>query len=64
MTTRRHPLLVTALSLALAAATTLGLASTGPAAAAPSSQLPPPVGHVFVITLETTGFDETWGPSS
>ncbi|NUO35176.1 MAG: phosphoesterase [Dermatophilaceae bacterium] len=64
MTTRRHPLLVTALSLALAAATTLGLASTGPAAAAPSSQLPPPVGHVFVINLENKGFDETWGPSS
>ena len=71
MTSRRHPLLVTALALALAAAATLGLAGSAPAAtpaagpaAARAPQLPPPVGHVFVINLENKGFDETWGPGS
>src|SRR3954463_10012521 len=35
------------------------LALAGPAAAAP-----PPIKHVFVITLENKGFDETFGPAS
>ncbi len=35
------------------------LASTAPASAAP-----PPIKHVFVITLENKGYDETFGPAS
>jgi hypothetical protein len=68
MTSRRHPLLVTALALALTAAVSLALAGSAPAAprdaTKAASQLPPPVGHVFVVNLENKGFDETWGPGS
>src|SRR3954447_17964686 len=45
--------------LACLAALAALLVSASPAAAAP-----PPIKHVFVITLENKGFDETFGPSS
>ena len=64
MTSRHRPLLVTATALVLAALVSLGMACRAPAATPKASQLPPPVGHVFVINLENKGFDETWGPGS
>ena len=64
MTSRRRPLLVTATALVLAALVSLGMACGAPAATPKVSQLPPPVGHVFVVNLENKGFDETWGPGS
>src|SRR4051794_28981149 len=33
-------------------------------APASAQAAPPPIKHVFVITLENKGFDETFGPSS
>src|SRR4051794_9288886 len=42
----------------LAPAAAVLAAAAGPAVAAP------PIKHVFVITLENKGFDETFGPAS
>jgi len=50
---------ISVIAVAVAASVSPGVASV-----APEAKKAPKIGHVFVINLENTGFETTFGPSS